>query len=210
KNIGEWVKGKEDVKRIFDASRNSNGAAVDDSDLGEIKLLALNALNLKEERAFLGKYLEKGMAKMLPNFTELAGHIIGARLLAKAGSAKKLAFMPGSTIQVLGAEKALFQHLKKGSKGPKYGFLYAHPMVRGVKPWFGGKVARSLAAKLSIAVKEDYFGKKNIAESLKKDLEKRIKEIEKSAPKKPERGGAKTGKSFNTGRPFNKRNPKKR
>ncbi len=220
KKVAEWVKGKDDLKRIVEAAKKSNGAAVEDSDLGEIKLLALNALNLKEERTYLGKYIEKGMNKALPNFTALAGPFIGARLLAKAGSSKKLAFMPASTIQVLGAEKALFLHLKKGSKGPKYGFLYSHPLVKQVKPWNRGKVARSLAAKLSIAVKGDYFGKKNISDGLKKDLEKRLKDIEKNnGPKKSGKPDKRPDRKFKPGqdmkfkpRPNNKfRNkPKKR
>ena len=87
--------------------------------------------------------------------------------------------MPSSTIQVLGAEKALFQHMKKGAKSPKYGVLFAHPLVKDVPYNLRGKVARSLAGKLSIAVKEDFFGKKKIDKSLKTDLDARMKALKK-------------------------------
>ncbi len=127
------------------------------------------------------------MGEIAPNIKELAGPLLGARLIAKAGGLKKMAELPASTIQVLGAEKALFRHLTKGTRPPKHGILFQHPWVRNAKRWQRGKIARSLAAKLAIAAKEDYFEGRFIADKLKKELEERIEEIKekyKEPPKK--------------------------
>ena len=180
----EYYKSKENAKKIVGVAEKSIGSVVEKGDMAELKVLCLNALNIKEEREYLQKYIEELMKKLMPNFTALCGGVLGAKLLSKAGSIKKLALLPSSTIQVIGAERALFQSLRSGAKGPKYGFLFQHPMVLSAKKWNKGKVARSLAGKLSIAVKEDYFGKKDIADELLKSLEKRVKDLETAKPKK--------------------------
>ena len=117
------------------------------------------------------------MKKLLPNFSKLAGTLIGAKILSISGSLDRLVKLPASTIQILGAEKALFQHLKTGSKPPKYGLLYQHPMVKKAKPDHKGKVARILAAKLSLALKVDYFTKRDISEELEKGLDEKTKNL---------------------------------
>lgn len=177
--VSEFVQEKEMVNEIVNASKNSMGSDIDEKDLKEIQMLALNCMNLKQEREFLSKYLEENMKKELPNFGEIAGAIIGAKILAKIGSKKKLAFLPASTIQLIGAEKALFLHFKQGAKSPKYGFLYQHPLVKAAKYHNKGKLARTIAAKLAIAAKADYFSpEKNVAEKMKKQIEKRAEELE--------------------------------
>lgn len=180
KNILEYYENKENAKKIDAAAKKSIGSGIEKADLAEIRVLALNALNIKEERGFLVKYIEDSMEKVAPNFTALCGAVIGAKMLAKVGSLRKLAMMPSSTVQVIGAEKALFQHLKKGSKGPKYGLLFQHPLVSAAKRDNKGKIARSLAGKLAIALKEDYFGKKDISKALQKKMDERIKGIKES------------------------------
>ncbi len=162
---------------IEKAAKSSMGSGAKEEDLAEVKLLALNALNLKEERAYLVKYIEGAMSELSPNFTELCGPVVGARLLARGGSLKKLAMMPSSTIQIIGAERALFQAKKTGGKGPKHGIVYQHPLVKEASRDNKGKMARALAGKLSIALKEDYFGKGKIASGLKEKLEARAKEL---------------------------------
>jgi nucleolar protein 56 len=84
--------------------------------------------------------------------------MIGARLFSLAGSLYKLSKYPASTIQTLGAEKAMFRHLKTGDRPPKYGILVLHPLVAKSKRDDRGRVARTLAAKISLAAKIDYFG----------------------------------------------------
>ncbi len=97
------------------------------------------------------------MLEHAPYFTEIAGSQIGGKLLAMAGSFSRLTKMTSSTIQVLGAEKALFRHLKTGAKPPKYGILFQHKFVSNAKPSNRGRVARMFANTLSLAIKSDYF-----------------------------------------------------
>ncbi len=109
--------------------------------------------NTKEE---IKQYIKFTMRGITPNFTKEATSLIAARLLEKAGSMKQLAEFPSSTIQMLGAEKALFRHLiDSSSKSPKYGLIYSHPDVKNSKQ--KGKSARKLAGKLSLAIRKDYY-----------------------------------------------------
>ncbi len=153
----ERIIGKETAQKIEKAKKGSMGAKATEKDVNALTSLAKTCKELREQRNRLAKYIEETMKEELPNFTALAGPVIGAKMLSKAGSKKKLAFMPASRIQTLGAEKALFLHIKKGKKPPKYGYLYQHQEVQATKPNKRGKVARKLAGKLSIAAKKDYF-----------------------------------------------------
>ncbi|MEK6941475.1 MAG: NOP5/NOP56 family protein [archaeon] len=178
KNILEQYNNPQKAKQITDAAQSSLGVELDKKEMDEIKLLAINVQNLKDERKFLTKFLEQKMNAILPNFCGLCGPILAAKFLSKAGSLKRLAMFPSSTIQVLGAEKALFSHLKNNTKPPKHGYLYSHPLVKDFHPKQKGKAAKLLAAKLSIAAKEDYFGEgKKIWPELKKELDKKVLRI---------------------------------
>jgi len=112
--------------------------------------------------------------------------LIGAKLLEHAGSLKRMAEMPSSTIQILGAEKALFRHLKTGSRPPKYGVLLGHSIVQQMPKAKQGKAARVLADKISLAVRIDYFKGEFRGEQLLLDVKKKLdKEHSKtSKPKK--------------------------
>ncbi len=120
-------------------------------------------------------YLEARLKKLLPNMTALAGVTIAARLLAGAGSARKLALLPASTIQLLGAEKALFRHLKSGAKSPKHGYIVNHPLIQKVGRSDKGKASRMLADKLALCARIDYFKGEFKADDYKKELEVRFK-----------------------------------
>ena len=129
--------------------------------------------NLKDAQS---KYLDGLMKKLCPNLIAIAGVSLGAKLLEHAGSLKKLMEMPASTVQLLGAEKALFRHIKnKKNLPPKYGILHEHPLISQAKKREHGKIARALADKISIAVKIDYFKGKFIGDKLKKEIEGKIK-----------------------------------
>ena len=132
---------------------------------------------INKETKRLEKQIEEDMAKIAPNTSALVGPVIGARMISLAGSLERLAFMPASTIQILGAEKALFRFKKEGGKPPKHGVIFQHPLVNKAPLKDRGKIARAFAAKIAIAVKADVFTKKNISDNLKEDLDKRIKEI---------------------------------
>jgi nucleolar protein 56 len=132
-------------------------------------------VNKETER--LEKQIELDMQKIAPNTSALIGPIIGARLISIAGGLERLAVMPASTIQVLGAEKALFRFKKEGGKPPKHGVIFQHPLINKAPLKDRGKIARAFAAKIAIAVKADVFTKKDISDTLKEGLEKRLKEI---------------------------------
>ncbi|MCX6800664.1 MAG: RNA-processing protein [Candidatus Diapherotrites archaeon] len=141
--------------------------------LAQVSELEKSANALKEERKNLQIFIDEAMKEELPNFGAIAGAIIGAKMLSEAGSKKELAFMPSSTIQLLGARKALFNHLKGKGKCPKHGFLFSHPLVQKLPKEKRGKAARIIAGKLSIAARKDYFtGKEDSKESLKEIAEK--------------------------------------
>lgn len=103
------------------------------------------------------KYLKKKMKDFATNLTKITGPVIGAYLILLAGSLKKLAFLPSSTIQLLGAEKAFFKYLKKGTKLPKHGIIFKHSFVRKAKN--KAKAARNMASNIALAARKDVFGK---------------------------------------------------
>ena len=195
-NVKKIVLESKAVEKIVKSAKNSMGSTTNQEDMKQIQSIALNCYSLQQERERLTKYLETQMTREMPNFTELAGAVIGAKLLAKAGGKKKLAFLPSSTIQVIGAEKALFLHFKKGTKGPKYGYLFQHPLIKSALQSNKGRLARSLAAKLSIAARKDYFGNTSNADNLKKEIEERAKELQ--AKTDPDKKGIPSKPKFKT------------
>jgi len=119
--------------------------------------------NISEDKQLIKKYkagdnsYKKLAKKIAPHLTKILGEELTAELITEAKSLKKLAFMASSKIQVLGAEAALFRHLKEGTKAPKHGIIFKHSLVQ--KAENKGKAARQLASKISIAAKKDYFRK---------------------------------------------------
>lgn len=132
---------------------------------------------INREIKLLEKQIEHDMKKIAPNLSDLAGPLIGARLISLSGGIKKLAMLPSSTVQVLGAEKALFRYKKEGGKPPKHGIIFQHLYISNSNKNIRGKIARNFAAKISIAAKADAFTKKDVSNDLKKNLEIRIKQI---------------------------------
>jgi nucleolar protein 56 len=163
--------------KLRELARASLGVDFTAEDIKVSQDLASEILNLFKLREKIKSYLEKNLAEIAPNFTELATPQIAAKLMARAGSLEKLAKMASSSLQLIGAEKALFRYLKGKGKGPRFGILAIHPLVQKAPEELKGKVARILAAKLSMAAKMDFYSKKYKAKELKEDLEKRIKEI---------------------------------
>jgi nucleolar protein 56 len=97
------------------------------------------------------------MDELCPNIKAVCGTLLAAKLIEHAGSLKRLSEMPASTIQILGAEKALFRHMKTGAKPPRHGIIINHPLIAKASEKMHGKVARGLSDKISIASKIDYF-----------------------------------------------------
>ncbi len=175
--------------KIAEAAKNSLGADISEHDMEAIVTFAGIAHQLYDLRSQLESYIGRVMKEVAPNVTELVGPLLGARLISLAGSLERLATMPASTIQVLGAEKALFRALRTGGRPPKHGVIFQYPDIFRAPRWQRGKIARALAAKLAIAAKVDAFSGRFIGDKLKAELEERIAEIKKlyAAPPRKER-----------------------
>ncbi|KAJ8751062.1 hypothetical protein K2173_016243 [Erythroxylum novogranatense] len=143
---------------LKEAAMISMGTEVNDVDLSNIRELCDQVLSLAEYRAQLYDYLKSRMNTIAPNLTALVGELVGARLIAHGGSLLNLAKQPGSTVQILGAEKALFRALKTKHATPKYGLLYHASLVGQAAPKMKGKISRSLAAKAALAIRCDALG----------------------------------------------------
>ncbi|NIO22201.1 MAG: hypothetical protein GTN76_16110 [Candidatus Aenigmarchaeota archaeon] len=146
-----------------------------------LRKFSKNLQELYRTRDSLSKYLENACKQTIPNLSEVAGPLLASRLLSLAGGLEKIAKLPSSTIQLLGAEKALFRHLKGKGKPPKYGILFGHTLIQNAPKPMKGKVARLIAAKISLAAKIDRFSDKNEGKKIRKDLEKRVKELVKGS-----------------------------
>ncbi len=164
------------VEAILMAAERSKGGTATERDMSRTVALAAISLSIAAEREKLAEYVESTMKRIAPNTTDVAGATIGARLIARAGGLDRLARLPASTIQVLGAEKALFRALRTGSRPPKHGILFQHDAVHTAPKWQRGKIARALANKIAIAARIDYYrGEKE--GGLTATLEKRLDEI---------------------------------
>ena len=161
----------------LERKEGSMGADIKKEDLQQIQSYSKKVKDLYNERKNISSYLENVMKEEAPNITTIVGSTLAARLIAIAGSLEKLAEFPSSTIQVLGAEKALFAHLKKGVKPPKYGVLFGFNLIRNAKKDKKGKAARKTAAKLSIAAKVDFFKGEFIGDKLLKELEQEVEKL---------------------------------
>lgn len=129
------------------------------------------------EMKHLEQQIESDMQTIAPNTSKMVGPLISARLISLAGGMERLAILPASTIQVLGAEKALFRFKKEGGKPPKHGVIFQHPLINKSPRTMRGKIARILAAKIAIAVKADVFTKRDVSTILKEDMKKRVQKI---------------------------------
>jgi nucleolar protein 56 len=176
---------KAKAEAIVQMAESSMGADIASEDLAQLKNLASDVLSLYSLRKSMEGYLDKTMEEVAPNTRSLVGALLGARLIAIAGSLRNLAMRPASTIQVLGAEKALFRSLKTGARPPKHGLIFQAALLHDAKRWQRGKIARALAGKLSIAARADAFGGNFIGERLQADLDRRIAEIKEKYKEPP-------------------------
>ncbi len=159
------------AREAFPHFKTSTGVDLEPEDEAMLKSYALFILRATEEKKALEKYVRDAMRDIAPNFSSLVDPVLAARLLAMAGTLERLARMTAPTIQLLGAEKALFRHLKERGKPPKFGILFHSSYVQSAPDDKKGKVARILAAKLMLAARMDYYSKKDESEKLKKDME---------------------------------------
>lgn len=148
------------------------GADLSKKDIVAIKALAQEVQSLFNYQSQQESYLETMMETHCPNIQAVAGTTIGARLIDLAGGLKRMAIFPASTIQLLGAEKALFRHITTGAKSPKHGILIMHPLVAKAKQ--KGRAARLVADKISMAARIDYFKGDFAGDRLRSELEAKL------------------------------------
>ncbi len=151
-------------------------------------LLSKRILVLEEDINLFESKLKIILEENYPNFTFISSYKIASKLISLAGSFENIVFMPSSRLQILGAEKALFRHLKnKKFDPPKYGVLHEHPFMSKVKSKYHGKLARLLADKILIAAKIDYFRKKeDKTKSVKSNVDVVVKKYYDNIVKKVE------------------------
>lgn len=166
---------------VKSAAEISMGTEISEEDLDNIKCLADQVISISEYRAELYEYLKNRMMAIAPNLTAMVGELVGARLIARAGSLMNLAKYPASTVQVLGAEKALFRAIKTKHDTPKYGLIYHASLVGQAGPKLKGKISRVLAARTALSVRvdalsEDATAEAGIANRIK--VENRLRQLE--------------------------------
>ena len=154
----EGVVPEEVAEDIRKACEISFGTEILEEDEINIKALALQVVEITEYRGTLSEYLGNRMKAIAPNLTILIGELVAAKLIAHAGSLINLAKLPASTIQILGAEKALFRAMKTKKNTPKYGLIYNASFVGQAQAKFKGRIARTLAAKASLCWRYDALG----------------------------------------------------
>jgi nucleolar protein 56 len=158
----------------------SHSTRISEGFAGQIKALI-------EYRAWLEDEIGGLMEQTAPNISGLVGPLLGARLIAVSGGLGKLAASPGSRIQVLGAQRAMFRHLKERGDPPKHGVIFQHPTISKSPWWQRGKIARSLAAKIAIAARIDKFSKVDRSAELRADFMRRYEDVKKAHPNEPRR-----------------------
>jgi nucleolar protein 56 len=163
---------------ILDAAKRSKGGDMTLENLAIVKRLADEVIAQSDLRRILADHIEVAMETVAPNVKEMLTAAVGARIISKAGSLARLATLPASTIQILGAEKALFRALKTGARPPKHGLLFQHPLIHSAPKWQRGKIARAVASKVAIAARIDYYRHSAKDSTVYSKLKSRIDEIQ--------------------------------
>ncbi len=168
----------------------SIGSDMDPADMDAVRDLADTLCRLYEDEERTQDYIQGIVEETCPNMCALLGAPLAARLVSLAGGLERLSSLPSSTVQLLGAEKAMFRHLRSGKRGPKHGVIYQHPEVHRSPYWQRGKVARALAGKVLIAAKVDQYRGEFVGDSLEEDFMRRVEDIRRrypDPPKKPQK-----------------------
>jgi len=176
---------KDTSEQLANSAKRSMGGEIEEADLIVLQSFCELMLELYSFRTKSETYVEDVLKQVAPNMTAVVGAALSARLISIAGSLNNLAKMPASTLQVLGAEKALFRSLKTGARPPKHGVIFQHTAIHQAPRWQRGKIARTLSGKLTIAARVDAFGGPFVGEKLKDDVNKKIEGIReryKTAP----------------------------
>jgi nucleolar protein 56 len=167
--------GEKKADDIVEKSKRTMGAKLNPDDLKECRALAQNIIQLYRLREAYEKYQSELTKELCPNMATLAGSGLAAKLITHIGTLSRFAILPASTIQVIGAEKALFKHLKnRNVEPPKHGLIFQHPKISSSPKHVRGKIARLLANKLALAAKADYFTKNFMGDKLKAEFDQKV------------------------------------
>lgn len=192
-------------KKLAQLASNSMGAHYEDKDILPLQEMTKRTLDLYEERDNLDNWIEREMGRIAPNMKAIVGSAIAARLIALAGGLMEIAMKPSSTVQLLGAEKALFRALKTGAKPPKHGIIYQMPEIHSCSWWQRGNISRAIAGKLTIAARVDAFQGDFIGDQLRLEVEQKIVEIKEKYKNPPEGKKPPVDRSFQPSQPRPKR-----
>ena len=165
----------------------SIGAELEDDDMRAVQDLADTLSRLYDDRERTEEYISAIVKDSCPNLCALIGGPLSARLISLAGGLERLASLPSSTVQLLGAEKAMFRHLKSGKRPPKHGVIYQHPEIHRAPKWQRGNIARALAGKISIAARMDQYGSGFAGDRLSEEFLARVEDIKRRYPSPPKR-----------------------
>lgn len=168
---------RQDLEAFSSLAENSNGKEFLDEDLEILQGTANSLLSELEHRDELEQYIRDLAREEMPNLSELLGPVLTAKMVALSGSLEDLAKSPASTIQMLGAEKALFRHLRGGGRPPKHGALFEHQFVSSLPEESRGKMARFLANKSAMAARLDLYGDKQKGKELRQEAQERFEKL---------------------------------
>ncbi|TGC11141.1 NOP5/NOP56 family protein [Methanolobus halotolerans] len=179
---------------LFEKASKSMGSELSFADEELLRSFASNLCSLYDTRRHIESYIVTGMGSLAPNLADVAGALLGARLISIAGSLQKLASFPSSTVQVIGANRALFKHLRSNTPPPKHGIIFNNIIIKNAPWWQRGKLARAFAAKISLASRTDFYsGKKD--PSIKEKLELKLTAIRNANPSPPKKETKPGGKA---------------
>ncbi|HEX9843419.1 MAG TPA: NOP5/NOP56 family protein [bacterium] len=170
------------------ADEVSLGTELAAADVAVLRVFAVALKSVHEAWEALDGRVQTLMESVAPNVAAVVGPVLGARLIAQAGNLQRLAGFPSGTVQTLGAETALFRHIKEGTRPPKHGILFQHPKVFQAPPWQRGPVARALALHVSLAARADAYTQRDLRPQLMAGVEKDLARIARDRPRPPERG----------------------
>ncbi len=180
----------------------SMGSDFDAEDIREVQDLADSLDRIYEDRRRTEEYITSLVEDIAPNMCAILGGPLSARLISLSGGLSRLATLPSSTIQLLGAEKAMFRHLRSGKNPPKHGVIYQYPDLRKAPYWQRGNIARALSGKVLIAAKIDQYGGEFRGDKLNEELKARIADIKRRYPDPPKKKEKAPGKGKGKGRNF--------
>jgi len=154
----------------FPEFKESVGLEISEEDEHIIKTYAESIEKLNEEKRMLEKYVKESVKELAPNTSVLIDELLLAKIISTAGSLEKMARMSSSSIQLLGAEKALFRHLRKQGRSPKFGLIFMSSWIQSASEETRGKIARILSSKLMQSIRIDFYSGRDETERLKKEL----------------------------------------